>query len=226
MRAQQSLTFPRNVAVGRTSAPDHVPSQRLAVARRLIVRGLLVVAVVLVVGLIAPGFILDPPVPVPTKSDAIVVISGDEQMARFREGLRLYRDGYGKYLVFSGAAYDSGESNADVMGTLAQQAGISENAILEDPQAEDTWGNAVYTLQVLQARGLYSVILVTSPYHLRRAEVTFDAAYANSGISVQVHAAPDSDWRKLSWWQTAETRDLTASELAKLAYINLTGRYH
>ena len=147
-------------------------------------------------------------------------------MARFAEGVNLYQRGLGRYLVFSGAAFDNGTSNADVMRSLAIARGIPQSAILEEPQGEDTWGNAVYTRQVLEDHGLDSAILVTSPYHLRRAQVTFDAAYAGSGIQLTVHAAPDSQWRKLSWWQQPETRRLTFTELQKLAYILATGQYH
>jgi uncharacterized SAM-binding protein YcdF (DUF218 family) len=175
---------------------------------------------------VAPGYILDTPQPPPQRSDAIIVISGDEQLARFREGVRLFQDGLGIYLVFSGAARDNGTSNADVMRDLAVEAGVPQRAILEDPLGEDTWGNAVYTRGLLEQRGAHSAILVTSPYHARRAKLTFDAAYAGSGISLVVHSAPDSEWRKLSWWRDAETRRLTFSELQKLAYIVATGQYH
>ncbi len=176
--------------------------------------------------LIAPGVFLDTPQPPPKTSDAIVVISGDEQMARFQEGVNLYQRGLGQYLVFSGAAYDNGTSNADVMRALAVKRGVPDRAILEESHGEDTWGNAVYTRQVLEAHGLHSAILVTSPYHARRARLTFDAAYAGSNITLMVHAAPDSQWRKLSWWQQPETRRLTFTELQKLAYIFATGQYH
>jgi len=188
----------------------------------------LTVAIVIVtaLALLGPGFLLDAPQPTPRVSDAIVVISGDEQMARFAEGVNLYQQGFGRYLVFSGAAFDNGTSNADVMRRLAVVRGIPDAAILEEPQGEDTWGNAVFTRQVLEEHGLQSAILVTSPYHLRRAQVTFDAAYAGSGIQLTVHAAPDSQWRKLSWWQQPETRRLTFTELQKLAYIFATGQYH
>lgn len=190
--------------------------------------GRLVVGIVLLAGvaLVAPGVVLDTPQPAPRASDAIVVISGDEQMARFQEGLTLYQQGLGQYLVFSGAAYDNGTSNADVMRALAVQRGVPDRAILEETQGEDTWGNAVYTRQVLEDHGLHSAILVTSPYHARRAGLTFDAAYAGSGIELAVHAAPDSEWRKLSWWLRPETRRLTFTELKKLAYIFATGQYH
>jgi uncharacterized SAM-binding protein YcdF (DUF218 family) len=178
------------------------------------------------VALVAPGVILDTPQPGPTTSDAIVVISGDEQMARFQEGLNLYDRGLGHYLVFSGAAYDNGTSNADVMRALAVKRGVPERVIFEESQGGDTWGNAVYTRKVLEEHGLRSAILVTSPYHARRARFTFDAAYAGSGIQLAVHAAPDSQWRKLSWWQQPETRRLTFTELQKLAYILVTQKYH
>jgi uncharacterized SAM-binding protein YcdF (DUF218 family) len=175
---------------------------------------------------IGTGFILDTPQPAPEPSDAIIVISGDEQLARFREGVRLFKDGMGQYLVFSGAARDNGTSNADVMRELAVEAGVDQSAILEDPLGEDTWGNAVYTRGLLEQRGARSAILVTSPYHARRAKMTFDTAYSGTGIKLVVHAAPDSEWRKLSWWRDPETRRLTFSELQKLVYITATGQYH
>jgi uncharacterized SAM-binding protein YcdF (DUF218 family) len=178
-------------------------------------------------GVFGAGFVLDAPQPGPlTGSEAIVVISGDEQMARFREGLRLFRAGVGRYLVFSGAARDNGTSNASVMRALAIEAGIPDAAILEEPLGLDTWGNAVHTRRLLEQRDIRSALLVTSPYHVRRATLTFEKAYAGSGIRLLVHAAPDSEWRKLSWWQSPETRRLTQAELQKIAYITLTGKYH
>lgn len=216
---------------GRRSAERRVRPQALRTSGMagwlgLLARVSLGVALLGALVLLVPGFVLDTPQPDPPPSDAVVVISGDEQLARFREGVSLFHQGYGRYLVVSGAAYDNGTSNADVMHDLAVARGVPEAAILEEPLGEDTWGNAVHTRQVLQAHGLHSAILVTSPYHLRRAEMTFEAAYAGSGIQLAVHAAPDSEWRKLSWWQHAETRRLTLTELQKLAYITATGQYH
>jgi uncharacterized SAM-binding protein YcdF (DUF218 family) len=178
-----------------------------------------------VAGVWLPAFILDTPRAEPGPSDAIVVISGDEDLARFREGLRLYRAGLGRYLVFSGADEDNGTSNAEAMRQMAIESGVPREAILIDPKGSNTWGNAVYTRQLLAQRGLTSVILVTSPYHARRAMWTFDAAYEGSGIRLDVHSAPDSEWRKLSWWRQPESRRLTLRELERLAYIAVTGKY-
>jgi uncharacterized SAM-binding protein YcdF (DUF218 family) len=215
---------------GRRAYTPSVPATRRIVAAwrwlRILLRLCVGLALLVAAAVLGLGLVLDTPQPAPRLSDAIVVISGDEQMARFQEGVNLYERGLGRYLVFSGAAFDNGTSNADVMRALAVQRGVPARAILQEPFGEDTWGNAVHTRQVLEDHGLHSAILVTSPYHARRAKLTFDAAYAGSGILLTVHAAPDSQWRKLSWWQLPETRHLTFTELQKLAYIFVTGQYH
>ena len=175
---------------------------------------------------VVPGFVLEGPQEPLQTSDAIVVISGDEALARYRDGVRLYRAGWAPRLIFSGAAWDGGHSNADVMRTLAITDGIPESAILVDPQADDTYGNAVHTRDLMLANGLKSAILVTSPYHLQRAVLTFRGVYDGTGIRVIGRSAPDGEWRKTSWWMNPETRALTVRELEKLGYVAVTGRYN
>ncbi|MBI4493357.1 MAG: YdcF family protein [Chloroflexi bacterium] len=195
---------------------------RILLSAPLILAAGVALGAVCLVGL---GFALDSPEAALERSEAIVVISGDEDLSRFREGLRLYRQGWGSVLVFSGAARDEPVSNAQVMRDIALREGVPERAILVDHEAVDTLGNARNTLRLLQERGLRSAILVTSPYHLRRAEVTFQAIYSGSGIRLLAHAAPDDEWRKLTWWLYPHTRRLTLLELEKLAYILVTGRH-
>jgi len=102
---------------------------------------------------------------------------------------------------------------------------------LVEAQATDTSGNAERLPQALE--GLTgsttrpcALLLVTSPYHLQRAAVTFNGIYRGSGIQLIASAAPDSDWRKRSWWLRPDLRRLTITELEKLGYIALTGRYN
>jgi uncharacterized SAM-binding protein YcdF (DUF218 family) len=175
---------------------------------------------------VVPGFLLEGPREPLQTSDAIVVISGDEALARYRDGVRLYRAGWAPRLIFSGAAWDGGHSNAEVMRTLAISDGIPESAILVDPNADDTYGNAVHTRDLMMANGLKSAILVTSPYHLQRAVLTFRGVYNGTGIRVIGRSAPDGEWRKTNWWMRPETRALTVRELEKLGYVAVTGRYN
>ena len=176
--------------------------------------------------LFAPGLLLEGPQPPLERSDTIIVISGDEDLARFREGLRLYRAGWAPTLLFSGAARDGSSSNAEVMRDLAIAEGVSPAAILADHDGGDTYGNAVYTRDLMVAHGLRSAILVTSPYHLHRAAITFKAVYSGTNIRLIARSAPDGDWRKTSWWARPETRSITFRELEKLGYVTLTGRFN
>ena len=176
--------------------------------------------------LIAAGFIVEGVQAPLQRSDAIVVISGDEDLARLRQGLRLWRDQWAPRLIFSGAARDGPVSNAEAMRQLARVEGVPAAAILVDEQGADTYGNALQTRRLMEAHGLRSAILVTSPYHLQRAAVTFNGVFRGSDIRLIASAAPDSDWRKQSWWLRPDLRLLTLRELGKLGYIALTGRYN
>lgn len=195
-----------------------------------VVRWLAAIAVVGVVlaalVLVVPGFVLEGPLEPLVESDAIVVISGDEALARYREGVRLYREGWAPRLMFSGATWDGSDSNAEVMRDLAIEEGVPPSAIIVDPQGGDTYGNALHTRDLMVANSLKSAIVVTSPYHLQRAMLTFRGVYRGSDIRVIGRSAPDGAWRKTSWWQSADTRALTLRELEKLAYVALTGRYN
>src|SRR3982750_3918134 len=89
----------RLVARAAQARPMARPSRvSLGAVVRALVR-VLAGALLMVAGaLLGPGWFLDTPQPPPPASDAIVVISGDEQMARFQEGVNLYQRGLGKYL--------------------------------------------------------------------------------------------------------------------------------
>jgi uncharacterized SAM-binding protein YcdF (DUF218 family) len=175
---------------------------------------------------VAPGFLLEGPLEPLQHSDVIIVVSGDEALARYRDGIRLFQAGWAPRILFSGAAWDGTHSNADVMRAMAVADGVPQSAILVDPTADDTYGNAVNTRDLLVQHGLQSAVLVTSPYHLNRAVLTFRGVYDGTGIRVIGRSAPDGEWRKTNWWMQPETRSLTVRELEKLGYVTLTGRYN
>ena len=96
-----------------------------------LVRWLLAATVVgAIVAAVLPGFVLEGRVEPLVASDAIIVISGDEAQARYRDGVRLYRAGWAPHLIFSGAAWDGSPSNAEAMRTMAIAEGIPPAAIL------------------------------------------------------------------------------------------------
>lgn len=159
-----------------------------------------------------------------TKADAIVVISGGQTRTRAERGIELYKQGWAPTLVFSGAALDSGPSNAHEMRLQALRAGVPDEAILSDEDARTTYENAVNTKHMLEASDARSIILVTSPYHQRRANMTFRYLYGDE-FKIINQSSFDNRWSKAAWWATPFGVYITASELAKVLYISTTNQY-
>jgi uncharacterized SAM-binding protein YcdF (DUF218 family) len=158
------------------------------------------------------------------KADAIVVVSGGQTTSRASKGIELFKQGYAPKIIFSGAALDDGPSNAFAMRDQALAEGVSPKSIIIDEKSQNTYENAVNTKRILDEIGTKSVILVTSPYHQRRANMTFEKVlgpdYKVTGVS-----AFDDRWSKSGWWRKGFPLFISASEMWKILYINLTGNY-
>lgn len=144
-------------------------------------------------------------------ADAVVAISGGDTSARAAEAIKLYKEGWGQILIFSGAAADkSGPSNARVMEAQAITAGVDPNAIFLDETSETTAQNASETSDIFKKQGVTSAIIVTSAYHERRAMLEFDKRA--TGVEIRGHpVAQDSQWGPF-WWATPVGWSLAVSE--------------
>lgn len=157
----------------------------------------------------------------PIAADVIVVISGGDTPARAQRGIALYEQGFAPLLIFSGRNIDPRFNDAVYMAALAREAGVPEGAILIEDQATTTLQNAEESERILQTVGADSILLVTSPYHLRRAALTFERVL---GPEIAVHpvAAVDQDWSKRRWWASWQGVSLSLQEMSRLFYIYLT----
>lgn len=168
------------------------------------------------------GFYLSPQSQL-AKADAIVAISGGETQARTEEAVQLYEAGWAPILIFSGAAADpNGPSNARAMANIAEAQGVPTTAIFLDETSINTNENAINVAAIIHRNQLHSIILVTSPYHQRRAEIAFHRALG-AGFPIINHSSYDSQWRRSDWWATSYSRNLTYSELQKVIYELVTG---
>lgn len=152
-------------------------------------------------------------------ADAIVAVSGGNTSLRAAEAIKLYKDGWATKLIFSGAAADTtGPSNAEVMRHQAIEAGVPSEDIEVDSLGRTTKENAERVRALLVETGgggARRVILVTSPYHQRRASLEFHAL-AGEGITIVNHPTPDDpDWAAL-WWLTPRGWWLAGGELVKI----------
>lgn len=152
------------------------------------------------------------------KADAIVAVSGGNTSVRTAEAIRLYKEGWAETVIFSGAAADtSGPSNAEVMRRQALAAGVPASAIEVESSSQTTKENAERTRKLLvdQAEGAKRIILVTSPYHQRRASLEFRALAGEDSMIINHPTPDDPDW-PLIWWLTPRGWWLAGGELVKI----------
>jgi uncharacterized SAM-binding protein YcdF (DUF218 family) len=153
------------------------------------------------------------------KADAIVAISGDTG-ARTDTAIALWKQGYAPLVIFSGGSSDpESVASAELMKRTAVAAGVPANAIVVEGAAATTEENAERVAELMKARGLKSAILVTSPYHQRRAALLFEREFGRVSLSFRNHPADDPQWDPNLWWTADPSRSLTFLELAKLGAL-------
>ncbi len=148
--------------------------------------------------------------------DAIVAISGGDTSARTAQAIALYKNGWAKLLIFSGAAADkTGPSNAEAMKKQAIAEGIDPDTIIIEETSETTKQNAANATNLFTKHDIHSVILVTSAYHQRRAGLEFGQR-AGGAIKIINHpVTTDNQWSPW-WWLTPGGWWLATSELFKI----------
>ena len=156
------------------------------------------------------------------KVDAIVAISGDTG-ARADTAITLWKAGWAPIIVFSGAAIDPGSvSSAEIMRREALRQGVPETAVLVEGASTTTEENAAEVAKLMAGRKLRSAILVTSPYHQRRAAFEFHRAFDPRGLVFRNHPASDPEWNAFLWWRQEPVRSRTLLELVKLGAVYLS----
>lgn len=150
-------------------------------------------------------------------ADVIVAVSGGDTAARAKKAIQLYKAGYADKIIFSGAAADSTSiSNAEAMRRIAEADGVPVDAIYLDESSEDTKQNAANVVNILHNVGAKNVILVSSPYHLKRVKMNFQTI--DNTISYRTIASEDQHWDwwflKPSGWVIASTEVIGIAELS------------
>jgi hypothetical protein len=93
---------------------------------------------------------------------------------------------------------------------------VPESATLIEPASATTDENASEVAKLMVQRKLRSAILVTSPYHQRRAALLFARAFEPAGLALRNYPARDPAWDPNFWWRHDPLRSRTLIELAKL----------
>ena len=79
----------------------------------------------------------------------------------------------------------SGGSPPEYTESVFEDAGISLSRLYVDRDAVDTVTNFTTLVDTFQARGIHSVYLITSDYHMRRARIIGELVFGSRGIELK-----------------------------------------
>ncbi len=149
-------------------------------------------------------------------ADAIVVLGGDNE--RVVQAVDLYQEGFAHFIIISGA---DPFFIIEEMKKLAVKGGVPAERILLEPKARHTFQHPLFVKPILLDHGFTSVIVVSSPYHMRRAAMLFNGEFRGTGIKLLYYPAQHSWFDAKHWWQSAEGRRVVFSEYAKMSVNSL-----
>ncbi len=157
--------------------------------------------------------------------DAVIAISGDGTGERVRTADALLQQGYARWLILSGSTGGAAPGGATAeMLRVALHEGVLRERILVDDQSMGTLDNARHSAALMQANKLRRAILVTSPYHARRASWIFRSEFLPRRLDIRTIAAQNSFFEVKRWWTRPGDRDLVIREYMKLAGFMLGAR--
>lgn len=156
------------------------------------------------------------------RADAIVAISGDTG-ARTETAVALWREGVAPLIIFAGASLDPASApSGELMKREAVRRGVPEDRVLVEGASATTSENAERVSDLLHERRIRSAVLVTSPYHQRRAAILFSRQLAGTDVTFRNYPARDPQWDINLWWAREPSRPLTLLEVTKLG-VELAG---
>lgn len=164
------------------------------------------------------------------RADAIVVLSGGYlYLERTQRAIELFQQGLAPKIIVTTDGTKGPWSNekqrnptyTELEMEELQHAGISmENVELIPRAIWSTYEEAKMMRAYAQHRGLRSVLIVTSPYHSRRALWVWRQVFAESGIKIGIDYAPTGQQSPTpaAWWWQSRGWQTVAEEYPKFVY--------
>ena len=151
----------------------------------------------------------DPPAP----SDLLVVLGGGSK-ERLTTVIELYRAGLAPaILITDGAGFPDEE-----MSYLEKQGVPARSLIPPLRPATSTYEDALSIKQVVVRKKFKSVLVVTSPYHCRRARMILERVVGSAGVRVAVTPSISLYMDKEHWWRSHQGWITVSGEFPKLLW--------
>ena len=150
----------------------------------------------------------------PRPADLILVLGGDFYGPRVLKGAELAKLGYAPLVMISGPPY-AGRPEGEWAIDFLERRGYPRNLFCSfGHTATSTVDEAIAVARELQRRRFKRVLLVTSAYHSRRADIVLRLFCRD--VTVTSVPAPDSEYNPDRWWEDKGSRRLFFSEWNKI----------
>jgi uncharacterized SAM-binding protein YcdF (DUF218 family) len=150
----------------------------------------------------------------PEPSDLILVLGGDFWGPRVLTGAELGARGYAPRVLISGPPYRN-QPESELAIAFLEEKGYRKDLFTSFPNyAKSTIEEAVAVCPELKRLGASRVLIVTTAYHSRRANLVLRLFCP--GIRFRSIAAPDDQFQPESWWKTPRYRQIFFAEWEKI----------
>lgn len=152
----------------------------------------------------------------PEKAEAIVFLQGD-RLDRIPAAVALYKKGLARKIFITGnndligreKRNDEDDINLDKIKEVFLKNGVPNQALIIDDRAFNTKDQAVNTVKMALENDWRAILVITSPYHILRAYLTFVKQSLEQKWSGEIVMCPAD----LSWLQIPSGRSKTALEM-------------
>jgi uncharacterized SAM-binding protein YcdF (DUF218 family) len=161
-------------------------------------------------------------------ADAIVVLAGNSPY-RAQHAAELYRAGWAPKVLISNELVQS--HGVEVSWLTLRQAGLvhldlPDEAIIPLEQiALSTYHEATESRDLMLRNGWHRAILVTDPFHMRRALWAFHGVWQKAGLEIIASPAENSKFTVTIWWRDPNRATRVIQEYVKFPYYLLTGQF-
>ncbi len=156
-------------------------------------------------------------------ADVIVILAGEET-ERVEYGVKLFKEGWARKdrIILAGGPLIWRYTWASLMKEHAIFLGVPKNAILLEDESRTTEEDVRFTQEILNKYGYKSCILVTSPYHSRRATRIFRKIMGDKIILISAPA--EKSWFSFDeWWKRRRDRAMVLNEYSKFMWLWIFG---
>jgi uncharacterized SAM-binding protein YcdF (DUF218 family) len=152
-------------------------------------------------------------------ANAIVILSGGDE-SRMQEALRLYNENYAKMIILT----ETGQTTEgftqlysfDMRIVLLSHGVPSGNILITDHSVSSTRDEALVVKNLMINQQMKSAIIVTDPYHTRRALNIFKENFADTDIQLSIKPVQNSWYNSRTWFLKIDGWKFTILEYFKL----------